>query len=344
MTWPSREPSLFGVPMYLSTEDLRVTRTFLRDLWERQLAGLSKKSLAHRSPLDAVGHDALTADLREMKHWFDPVASGSRVREIVFSAPTIGSSQPAYSGFALMAVGEGRGLLTLEGRAILWVLDRSAPSWQDSQDSKTLLSSDDCFFAVAAVQSLYGQWARNKLKSASDLMAAETSSLRPSAAGLLFFLLLNRHTAEERGLPLPANQQMSDVVSDAIAGPVLGFSRALSGSQRASARGVDLYRGWALGEIQRRLGSDLRKSESRVWIEEAAIDRAVDRLAEAISGRVKDSLHLRAVLHETLAEYESSRSRLASAGIANERPSTTARLMDQLTESVELSKRRGAGR
>lgn len=336
MNWPSTEISLFGLPTVLPLSEARETRDYLQLIWSAQ-SRKGPRALRQVDALDSVASTSLATlqnELRLMKHWFDPVASGKRLRELVAEAPDdVIDPKGVHADTGVVQLGDGRVLVNLEGRAVLWVLSRSLQSVDGrGRDSTIVLPIEDCLFAIGAVEATYRDWTQAKIIAAAQLMVAETSTLRPSAAGLLLFLLLNRHTSEDRALHLPTDPGLSNSVSDAIAGPVLAFAKNLSGASKASDRGVDLYRGWALGEIQRRLGADLRRSRGRLWIAEEAIGKAIDRLSDAIWDRLGgDPEQIRRALEATLDAYETSRSRLSSLGIAYERPGNTARLFRELT-------------
>ncbi|MCU1470051.1 MAG: hypothetical protein JWQ39_1200 [Glaciihabitans sp.] len=333
MIWPSDRLTLFGLPTIMAADFGAELRKDLRDLWNQQLSTAPTKfresAANQQSP---PSQRALLDDLQGMKHWFDPVASSKRLTQVILDAPAVPIELSRLPEISHLVLGKDKALLTLEGRAILWVLDRNAqdPWAAGAGGTDVLLAADDCFAAVSSVQSVYRAWSLNKLISVSDLMDAETSTLRPSAAGLLFFLLLNRHTSSDRALPVPEDAALSEQVSEAISGPVIAFARGLSLTNRATDRGVELYRGWALGEIRRRLGSDLHQEGGRVWIAHDGIERATERLKDSSVNRVGETNSLDLALANAVREYESARPRLAALGIAHERPANTARLVESL--------------
>lgn len=337
MNWPSAEPSLFGIPLFAPAPIYREIFRNLNAVWADQLQN-GPKALRHPSaPLPARGteHEVLSRDLHQMKFWFDPVASGKRLRELVREAPASEVKQDSYSSVGLLALGDEKALVTPEGRAILWVLERHRADWDREPDRSVPISAEDSFFAVSSVEDLYRSWALGRIRSVAALMEDETSTLRPSAAGLLFFLLLNRHTSPERALRLPQDPQLSETVTSAISGPALAFAREISGSDKASDRGIDLYRGWALGEITRRLGSDLARSDDGIWIKPEAVDSVTGRLVEATTSRSNvDSSAAAKAISAALDAYEASRNKLAALGMANERPSVTNQLRQRFAPGM----------
>jgi hypothetical protein len=343
MTWPSKEITLFGISTFSTSESYESAGNYLRSIWDQQaLTGpLELVKSVNTLVGEEQAHNSLVRELTLMKHWFDPVASGRRARETISNAP-VETFKPHPSVAAVtVQLGNDRVLLNLEGRATLWVLERNRPLWQSADPSAdSFLPSEDCFFAIASVEKTYRDWTQQKIQSVSELMQSETSTLRPSAAGLLLFLLLNRHTSKDRGLPLPTSAARSETISDAISGPVLAFAQGISGSSKASDRGVDLYRGWALGEIQRRLGDDLRKEDDLLWIEASALERVIGRLIDAVAGRTTQD-GMSAALSAAMGAYEESRSRLASIGIAYERPSSTAELFGRMSSASGVAPLRG---
>ena len=126
-------------------------------------------------------------------------------------------------------------------------------------------------------------------------------------------------------------------MSRAIAQPALAFTKALGGTRdsKADARGLEIYRGWAAGEIARRLGSGFHR-EDGIWIDEDTVGAAEDRLVAALAGRpAKQLTQVPFALNSLRDEYERVRPQLTTLGIAHERPSVTKRLVEKIVRAVE---------
>ena len=308
----------------------------LLTLWNLQAPEMD---VPPREVHEIADYDVLEVDLRALRRWFDPTATGKRLRAALarLDAPPL----PPRSDLAdlIERVGDDKALVTPEGRAAMWVLAEAlgeAPSDHDSSASVwfSLETSETVWKLLADV---YRSWNRRRLIDVLGLLEDETESLRPSAMGLMLVLLLNRNTSEERRLPLPRDGRQSDAISRAIAAPAIAFANALSGSESADARGLDLYRGWAVGEVARRLGSGLHRQDG-IWIDEAYVDRVVERVAQALARlSARDATSVQSALSALVDEYAHIRGVLASLGAAHERPSYTRSLLQQVQDGIAIA-------
>ena len=135
------------------------------------------------------------------------------------------------------------------------------------------------------------------------------------------------------------------MISDAIAAPAAAYATTLTQTGRTGTRTLDLYRGWPLGELRRRLGSALHRDfETGIYLEPEAVNDAIERLIEDIQRR---SPRLRArvpaALEATLEAYESRRPQLMGLGLAFERPAQTRRLFEVLRRAAENRTSLGTG-
>lgn len=307
----------------------RNLRTHLGDLWALQASELPhvrRRTLKTDEKARPVDLASLRSELDLMQHWFDPVASGRRIRQLLSLAPSL-PAELRQMPQLIMALPDGRGLMTLEGRSALWLLDSATRRGDLSGPTVTtiLLPVSEMDQAERAVVSTYRRWVLARVISVAGLMESETSSFRPTAMGLLLTLLVNRNTTYDRRLPVPDDKQLSAAISAGISGPALAFARTVAGSERASERGLDLYRGWAMGEITRRFGDAVKRTSDGVWIDEDRTEAVLRRLCESISSR--DSHFRRRVadgLSLMMETYESNRHLLAALGIAFETPTNTA--------------------
>jgi hypothetical protein len=327
--------SALGIPEELPGPLAITLSDALASVWRTQLGTMSSgKSTQALLRIHSRDVDSLRADLEIMKYWFDPVASGKRLREVLASLPPLSDTSNLQPPAALK-VDKDRWLLTPEGRVLLWVLSRSSPEIFDA--TPVYVSSSVVQTGLAVLADVYRTWTRQRIDGVTALLTGETATLRPTAAGLLLVLLVNRNTAPDRRLPAPGTPLASDEMSMAIAAPAIAFARELAGSDRASERGIDLYRGWAMGEIARRLGEGLHQGSDGVWIvpeyEQVARQRLIESLAERppkIRSRVPSALDA------ALREYERVRPALSGLGLAYERPSNTRQLQFDLGAVADI--------
>lgn len=322
--------SLFGTAATLSTPQATQLLHDLKRIWRVQVASLPeglRKPAAPRST-DA-SEQVLADDLRLMKFWFDPIASGKRLRDVLGAIEPAGVAGEDIPEELILAIDPERWLVTPEGRAVMWAVEASAEGDLDDLPEYTnvYLSQGTIRTALVLVHEVYREWNRQRITGVAGLLTAETATLRPTAAGLLLILLLNRNTSPQRRLPSPDDPHASAEMTRAIAAPAIAFARELAGTEKASSRGVDLYRGWAMGEIARRLGTGLHRAADGIWIHPEYEDAARQRLIDALSDRPERiRSRLPRAVDAALAEYERVRPVLSGLGMAHERPSNTRRL------------------
>lgn len=303
-------------------------------IWN-QNSGQIKAERHDRSSL--TDGNVVANDLEKLHRWFNPTATGKRLRETFSDLQT--TPEPGMSlGDLIEPIDTHHAVVSPEGRIAMWVLaagtqgrdlnlDAAEPLW---------LSQHQIATAWTLLTGTYQDWNRQRLRDVTGLLREETATLRPSVIGLILVLLINRNTSQERRLPASTSQRLSDDITKALAEPALAFVEALSGDRdsRADARGLDVYRGWVIGEIARRLGTGLHR-EDGIWIDESAVAGAEERLITALLNRPGEQLPVVvAALDILLTEYQRVRPRLTTLGIAFERPSVTLRLIEKVKDRV----------
>ena len=327
---------LLGREPALNLIDARGLLDSLIELWNSQ-ASLIRASAYSRETVALSA--SVDVDLTKLHYWFNPTATGKRLREsLELLQPSI-SPLATDLGNLVERIDSERALVAPEGRVAMWLLAAGLKHQADpaSSPNDTLwLSQRDIHSAWSKLTNIYRRWDRQRLVGVTSLLREETATLRPSVIGLLLVLLINRNTSRERRLPAPTDAQMSADVSRAIAEPALAFVRALSGERdsRADARGLEVYRGWAIGEIARRLGNGFHRDDG-VWIDESAVPVAEDRLIASLVSRPPGQLrYVTTALQELIDSYQQVRPALTALGIAHERPSVTRRLVDRVSRAV----------
>jgi len=325
---------LFGVPTVLNGAEATALATALRSMLDTQLSTVPE--MASRGV-----DEPLSSDLAKLRHWFDPVSKGERIREALTALPRVHwPILQATSEIVLFVpdpVGERAGqpgirvLVTPEGVVVLYCLERALEQARQAR----ALPGDPVTLAPVAVQAglvtlanEYRDWSRQRIHQVIALLTSEPSTLRPAAAGLLLVLLLNRNTAPARALPRPRDKRQLDVISGAVSGPALAYARTLSGTKGGSGNGIDLYRGWALGELTRRLGTALHTGmDEGIYLDAGAEASALHRLADDIARRPpKARARVEAAVDAALEAYSLARPVLAGLALAHDRPSNTQRI------------------
>jgi hypothetical protein len=316
------------LPEYLNFEQGAALLGALENRWRSQANSLS----LHNAPGVPEQVEDLEADLAAMRHWFDPTATGGRLRPLLEAVPKSEGVVPdGFDTLWLRIPGRGE-LVTPEGRAALWCLRHAIPEDTSKPETDVWIDPGWTRTANEVLLERYRSWCQQRIRAVAKLLAGEagTGTLRPTAAGMLLVLLINRNTAAERAIPRPPDAARANAISTAMAAPALAYAHTLAGKARASHTGLDLYRGWALGELSRRLGSGLVTTNG-IYLRPEAVEEAIARLEADLQRR---PLAVRArvpqALEAALEEYERSRHVLDSLGLAYERPSQTAELVQRL--------------
>lgn len=231
-------------------------------------------------------------------------------------------------------VGKTAVLVTPEGRVALELLD-TAGMVPDSS-ARVLIDPELAVELMAELMALYKGWSRQRLDGVAGLLSQETATLRPGAAGLLLVLLMNRNTSSERALPRPRDESARRAIESAIGSPAMAWTQEFTG-RRPSGAGLDLYRGWAIGELARRLGPGLHLGfdQPGIFIEPTAVDTAVGRIVTDLQRRsAKARERVPSSWAALLDSYRQQRPVLASLGVAFELPSVTRQLGDRLFQAA----------
>lgn len=280
---------------------------------------------------------SLEGDLVALLDWFNPNRTGKRLRAQLANLRATPGSPPSLGeepDRLFMQVGEGRFLITPEGRVLAEVirecLGRGQTEW-------CVLDETDLARGVGMLLSTYRGLTRQRLEDVLALLTgASKQTLRPAAAGLLLVLLINRNTAEERPLrKFLDDRSVANRVTTALAEPAAAYARAFAGGESDSVDAVNVYRGWAYGELARRLGPTFKDSDDQLYLSDPS--RAEARLIEDIESRPADQrARIPVALDAALNAYHSVRPFLSAAAIAFDRPANTKALFARLKEAAKL--------
>lgn len=323
----------FGIRRHLAARDVDAMLRSLVQVLDTQVASAGVNL---RDPLELDGA-SLADELQKFRTWFDPTAKGDRLRTEFARLPAVSrSSSVALPTEVIVPIGKDQHLVTPEGYLSIWMWGRARDRQAHANyQGDVEIDSADLEAARNSLLDLYRVWTRRRIDDVVGLLNSETSTLRPAAAGLLLTLLVNRNTSSERALRRPRDADQLRQVAEAIASPSLAFAETLSG--RTTARSsVDLYRGWALGELRRRLGAGFHSHfDEGIWLDESATATAVERLIADVRRRdVRGRARVPAALDAALQAYDSQRPQLAALNLAFERPANTSYIRELLESAA----------
>lgn len=315
MTGRERASSLLGLPDYVSEVDRQAIVEALTTVWSESMG---------RPPGN------LEEDLQASRTWFDPVAQGHRLRREIAHLPSLPDDLLDPGSPLTVEAGQGRRLITPEGRCALEVLSGLDPTRPGHVIADSQLVKYDRRLAL-----LYRDWSRHRLNTVLDLLAGESKPLQIPAAGVVIALLVNRCDDESRALTRFAGGEARGVVNRAFFAPVDAFADVLSSSGRRDRTNPRLVSGWMLYEARRRLGEGLEVVDSRggkdgkVWIKPDkkldVIDRVARDLARGHRARATEDTFSRAY-DALVAALRESLPSLAGFGLVYERPKHTSEL------------------
>lgn len=312
---------LLGDPEDLAQVDSTVALPALTSIWTETMGA---------EPAD------LEEDLALVRHWFDPVAQGQRLRrELLELDPTIvdGVPGPPWT----LEVAPATHLVTPEGRCLIDYLSNQCTDRPEGGTAKIVDAYD------RLLGSLYREWSRHRIESVVGLLAGTDKPLQIPAAGVVIALLVNRCTDEPRALTRFAGGPNKDLVDRAFFAPVQRFADVLSPSGRRDRANQTLVSGWMLYEARRRLGHVLNVRDARggndgkVWFRADAVPEVIRRVAQDLTRghRAHATPDLFADAFDALVEeLRVQLPSLAAFGLIHERPRDTARLRAQFLEQL----------
>ncbi len=306
--------TIFGIPTSLPADRATGLIAALTACWRAQFGS---------SPAE------LEDDLDRLHGWFNPRATGARLRKLIDQLPDDSAAIPAGADRLFLVIDSDRHVVTPEGRVILELMGRTPVN-----DDVCLLDPNEVDRAVDLLAETYRSWTSDNLRRVVDLLAGETETLRPAAAGLLLVLLVNRNTAPDRAIPRVLGDEVrAREIEDAITGPASAWGRTFT-SRSGAVRPFRLYQGWEVGELRRRLGSQLHIGDDGIYV--AGDPKAA--LARVESDLVRRPASFRAkvpgAFQALVSEYAQRRPVLRGLGVGHEVPSNTAAIEAQLVEAV----------
>lgn len=303
----------FGVSRFLEEPDRAELIEFLRAAWVRQFG---------------AEPDDLNADLALLRRWFRPelTARGAR-KELATLPPSARKPPVALSGIGFLVVSTKQGLVTPEGRALLWLLESEGGSISD----KGLLD------AHAKLTEFYGGPYRERLTT-----VLRGGDIRPNTLGFVLFLLLNGSIGRADALELPSEPEHEQQLAGAIAQVLDAFVDGLGSKRLGEKERARLRSNWALTEASAQLPELVEYREGAYWLREDAVQTLPEQLGELLAARRNSpaSEEIEVVLDSTLSAYKSIRPTLAALNLAHDRPNRARSDLGRIASSYRSAPRR----
>ncbi|MDO9352923.1 MAG: hypothetical protein Q7T55_04470 [Solirubrobacteraceae bacterium] len=264
-------------------------------------------------------------DLEALKIFYDPVATGKRLREALSKVEETGS--PLTPPMAI-SVGD-RHLITPEGRAALELL----------RESLKQKGSDVGFDPALAAQlqadllEAYRSWSRHRLLSVVDLLGGGAKPLQMPAMGSVLVLLVNRSDSRPRAIPRfrgDDNPRAQEQIDAAVFACADAFASTLNRQSRRKPGKERLISGWTLHEITRRLPGALIIDDAGVYVVAARKAEVIDLLAKELAQRARTGRQLEEAFDALVSEFRLRGPVLAAHQSLFERPGDTENLKERL--------------
>ena len=298
-------------------------------------------TLRMRDELELLWTDAtrrepedLSADLEALRAYFDPVATGRRLREALLALPPRSVDALIVSEPLIVNVADSRALITPEGRIALALLDDGIAA----SDDVVTLDREEAAAMLTLLLATYRDWGRHRLNGVLTLIEGGKALQISAVAGALT-LLVNRSDLPERAMPRLQDARPRDAIDAAFRAPLAAFADVISPSDRRSAQKERLISGWTLHEVNRRLPGALVIENDRIYVEPAQRDALVSFLGRELARpRRKLDEHRLAQGFDALVEsFREHADILATFGVSFERPSETRRLRAELLDALQAA-------
>ncbi|MEK6190913.1 MAG: hypothetical protein AABM41_01150 [Chloroflexota bacterium] len=317
MSLPRRPSDLFGIPTGLEREAAERLLVALTDAW----MGLG--AAVPRQVDEAV--DWL------FKQYFDPLARGARLRKALESIQAQRRDAPFLTEQLVMDLGNGRGLITPEGRVAMWALQESIRP----TGSTVVLRDDTILAAESFLLDRYRGYGRARLEQVVRLGKGTGNPMLPAAAAIPLLLLVNRSTSPERSLRRPTQADQRQELDQAVGKIVAAFAEVIdeSTSRRHRGRSADhmsLYGGYPLTEARRRLGAQLSEDPGDLFVRPGQQDAVLRFVASDLARRRLPPEQIAQAYDALLATYRAQIPILTALRISFERPADSNALRAQL--------------
>lgn len=293
---------------------------------EAMLDGLEELWIASIGPVRN-----LSRDLEALKRFFDPVATGRRVRRELAGLPEPPSNARRLEPPQVLRIGGDRLLITPEGRVSLGLLRDALVDEGDPVRVNDQAASD----AQTRLLRTYREWSRHRLDQTVGLLSGDAEPLRIPSIGFVLVLLVNRSIGEDHALPGRSEFEKLRVVEDAIFSSAAAFANEVDGARsRLRPDRESLYRGWWAGEARRRLPGTL-EIEGGVHVKEGGEDQLIELAARELARRDIDRATVAKAFDALVTQLRDREPELAQFKLAFERPPETRRLRERLLEAFD---------
>lgn len=311
--------TLLGLPFVLKRVDAEQLVNALSQIWHWQM----------QRPLQT-----LDEDLDALRRYYDPVATGNRLRTLLANLP----SPPAVNARLLcepLVLGEDDlRLITLEGRAAIALLQTLLPS---TSGNSIIIELDMGYPFEHSVHERYRQWSLHRITDVFNLQSGKAQSLSLPSIGLLLLLLVNGSCSPQTAMrPFLDERESERYVNQVSRTIVAAFCHALD-EREHDTRHFVLYGGYPLTEARRRLPTALPLHPAGTYILASEEERVL-RFIVAELRRPQRSFSMTKVLEaydQLVVAYRRELPKLAALNMTFEQGLETARIRQRLENLLD---------
>lgn len=310
---------LFGMPLVMQAEDHAYAVRLVRTAWALQ-AGSPPASFS-----DDVGR---------LADWFHPRLRGMTLRDRLGELPPLETGPGVLHEEVLLACGDGRYLVTPEGRAWLECATGVVPA----DDGIVIFAAEQGLELEWELLAVYRTWSRHRLADVIEKRTGAGAPLLPAAAALILLLLVNRSFGPDTAIRRVRDPEAQAKIDGVIADALEAFSDVLGQSTRVrDRRHFSLWSGYPLTEARRRLASQLRLDREcgAVYLAEDAEQQVTHFVAHDLARRSDANPETVGKAFDALVRaYRGSLDQLARLGSGFERVGRTEALRERLVEEA----------
>jgi len=233
----------------------------------------------------------------------------------------------------ILSIGDGRYLVTPDGRLLLELLVEKLGQYEQS----FAMSQADWREAQSRLLSLYRAWSQQKLRDVIALQTADGAApMLPQTIGIVLFLLVNGNIGIRRAFRRPADHTDFTSIDRRTQDGVAEFADKISTGRSRRKDQFSLYGGYALTEARRRLGARrLVVDGPKIYIfSEGVIDEIIERIARDLLRREVSPLAAKTAFDSLVKKYRQIRPQLAAFRLAFEQPASTEAIRERLMEAI----------
>jgi len=308
------------MPLVMDGQDVAHAQGVLGRAWEMQ---------ADR-PTGEFG-----ADLQALADWFDPKLRGQTLRDKLVELPPLDPGVMRLPAMILLPCGDGRYLVTPEGRA--WLECSRAPHAESG--GQVIFSTAEAAPLERQLLATYRAWTRHRIEDVVEKRTGAGAPMLPTAAGIVLMLLVNRSLDAETAIRRVRDPMTQAKIDDVVADVLESFADVLGGASKRgrSREHFSLWSGYPLTEARRRLagGLVLDANEGFVYVERASEGQVIDFVARDIARRRgADEATVDAAFAALVDAYRRRLEDLSGLGSGFERVGRTDALRERLLQAV----------